>query len=103
VAGAARLGVGGRAGRSERTVWPIQLGFMDLARVLVPCCEMRQAFRFFRTDRLASAVDGESYPARRVDLVRRFQDAISMIKVATPTPEELTGGIDTILPGGGTA
>ena len=45
--------------RSERTVWPIQLGFMDLARVLVAWCEMRQAFRFFRTDRLASAVDGD--------------------------------------------
>jgi predicted DNA-binding transcriptional regulator YafY len=68
-------------------VWPIQLGFMDLARVLVAWCEMRQAFRFFRTDRLASAVEGDRYPARRVDLVRRFQDVISMVKVAAQTPD----------------
>ena len=46
----------------------------------------RQAFRFFRTDRLASAIDGDRYPAGRVDLVRRFQDAISTVKVATQTP-----------------
>ena len=40
--------------RTERVVWPIQLGFMDQARVLCAWCELRQDFRTFRTDRIAS-------------------------------------------------
>jgi predicted DNA-binding transcriptional regulator YafY len=50
---------------------------MDLARVLFAWCERKQAFRFFRTDRLVSAADGDRYPARRVDLIRRCQDDIA--------------------------
>jgi predicted DNA-binding transcriptional regulator YafY len=56
--------------RTQRVVWPFQLGFMDNARVLAAWCEMRAAFRFFRTDRILSAVVGEHYPARRADLLR---------------------------------
>jgi predicted DNA-binding transcriptional regulator YafY len=57
---------------SRRIVWPIQLGFMDNARVLGAWCEQRQAFRTFRTDRILSAVEGERYPGRRTDLLRDF-------------------------------
>ncbi len=61
-------------GRSTvRVVWPIQLSFMDNARVLVAWCELREAFRFFRTDRIQSASERESYPRRRVDLLRDFR------------------------------
>jgi predicted DNA-binding transcriptional regulator YafY len=59
--------------RTERVVWPIQLGFMDNARVLTGWCEPRKAFRFFRTDRIVSAEPRDRYKARRVDLVRDFQ------------------------------
>jgi predicted DNA-binding transcriptional regulator YafY len=59
--------------RSERVVWPILLGFMDSARVVTGWCELRQAFRFFRTDRILSAEPRDRYPARRTDLVRDFQ------------------------------
>jgi predicted DNA-binding transcriptional regulator YafY len=59
--------------RSERAVWPIQLGFMDSARVLGAWCERRRDFRTFRTDRILSAVEGERYPARRADLLREFR------------------------------
>lgn len=58
---------------SRRVVWPIQIGFMDNARVLAGWCELRDAFRFFRTDRILAAELGERYPARRADLVRNFQ------------------------------
>ena len=63
----------GEARRTERIVWPIQLGFMDNARVLTARCELRAAFRFFRTDRIGAAELLERYPARRADLLRDFQ------------------------------
>jgi predicted DNA-binding transcriptional regulator YafY len=59
--------------RSRRTIWPIQLGFMDSARVLGAWCERRRDFRTFRTDRILSAAEGERYPARRTDLLREFR------------------------------
>jgi predicted DNA-binding transcriptional regulator YafY len=72
---------------SERTVWPIQLGFTDLARVLFAWCERKQAFRFFRTDRLVSAADGDRYPVRRVDLIRRCQDDMKIAEGAVQAPD----------------
>lgn len=59
--------------RTERVVWPIQLGFMDRARVLAAWCELRQDFRTFRTDRIVSASPAGRYPARRADLMRRLR------------------------------
>lgn len=60
------------AKRSERTVWPLYLGFMDRARVLGAWCERRRAFRFYRTDRILSAVPRDRYPGRRIDVLKRF-------------------------------
>ena len=69
--------VDGQGRRSHRAVWPIQLGFMDSARVLGAWCEARQDFRTFRTDRILSAREGERYPARRADLLRDFRAYMS--------------------------
>jgi predicted DNA-binding transcriptional regulator YafY len=55
---------------TKRIVWPLQIGFMDSARVLVAWCERREDFRFFRTDRIQAVVAKERYPVRRVDLLR---------------------------------
>lgn len=55
---------------TERIIWPIQLGFMDTARVVTAWCELRTAFRFFRTDRIQAATLLDRYPARRADLLR---------------------------------
>lgn len=49
----------------ERNVWPIQLGFMDNARVLAGWCELRSDFRFFRTDRILSTECLGRYSALR--------------------------------------
>jgi predicted DNA-binding transcriptional regulator YafY len=57
---------------TQRTIWPIQLAFADSARILAGWCELRKAFRFFRTDRILSAELGDRYPGRRADLVRDF-------------------------------
>ena len=59
--------------RTERIVWPIQLGFMDQARVLCTWCELRQGFRTFRTDRIVAMTRLDRYPTQRTDLVRRLR------------------------------
>jgi predicted DNA-binding transcriptional regulator YafY len=46
---------------SERVVWPYALVYFDLVRVLMCWCELRGAFRNFRTDRIVGA---ETLPAR---------------------------------------
>jgi predicted DNA-binding transcriptional regulator YafY len=58
---------------TERVVWPVQLGFMDRARVLGAWCELRQDFRTFRTDRITAMTPLDRYPGRRTDLARRLR------------------------------
>jgi predicted DNA-binding transcriptional regulator YafY len=61
---------------SERTVWPIALGFFDRARVLVAWCELRQELRHFRIDRItALTLTEERYPRRRQVLLREWREA----------------------------
>jgi predicted DNA-binding transcriptional regulator YafY len=59
--------------RTDRIVWPVQLGFMDQARVLCAWCELRRDFRTFRTDRIVAMKRLDRYPAQRADLVRRLR------------------------------
>jgi len=69
--------VNGEGHQTQRVIWPIQLGFMDSARVVTGWCELRKAFRFFRTDRISSAEIRDRYPARRADLIRDFHAQLS--------------------------
>ncbi len=72
---------------TRRVVWPLQLGFMDSARVLGAWCERRQAFRTFRTDRILSATEGDRYPARRADLLRDFHAHLDLEQYSRITPD----------------
>lgn len=59
---------------STRLIWPIGLTFLERVRMVIAWCELRQAFRHFRTDRIAElTLRDERYPARRADLFRRWQ------------------------------
>jgi predicted DNA-binding transcriptional regulator YafY len=50
---------------TERTIWPVIVGYMDARRLLVGWCELRNDFRNFRTDRvIAAEFLPERYPAR---------------------------------------
>jgi predicted DNA-binding transcriptional regulator YafY len=40
---------------SERTIWPVIIGYADTVRLLAAWCELRQDFRHFRTDRIVGA------------------------------------------------
>lgn len=50
---------------SRRTIWPVTVGYHETVRLIVAWCELRSAFRHFRTDRVASAEFlEERYPER---------------------------------------
>ena len=58
---------------SRRTVWPLAVGYFDEVRVLAAWCEMRQALRHFRPDRMADTTLGEPYPTPRRVLMSEWQ------------------------------
>ena len=61
---------------SSRTIWPFALAFFDRAQVVVAWCEMRQAFRHFRTDRITALTAAEErYPRRRHALMKEWREA----------------------------
>lgn len=60
---------------SERTIWPVAIGFFDQARVLAAWCETRNDFRHFRADRIASAdILTDRYPRRRAALLKAWRE-----------------------------
>ena len=70
-----QMGYCDEAGReSQRMIWPIGMTFYERVRIVIAWCELRQAFRHFRTDRITDlTLREERYPARRADLFRRWQ------------------------------
>lgn len=64
--------------RSERVIWPVLLGYRDAGRILAAWCELRQGFRFFRTDQMQS-IDtlDDSVPESRAKLMARWEEAMA--------------------------
>lgn len=59
--------------RSERTVWPLAIGYFEDRRLLAAWCELRQDFRHFRCDRIQDAKTGEAYPRPQALLLKQWQ------------------------------
>jgi len=60
---------------SRRTIWPFALAFFDRARVVVAWCELRQAYRHFRTDRItALTLEEARYPRRRQSMLQEWRE-----------------------------
>jgi predicted DNA-binding transcriptional regulator YafY len=60
--------------RTTRVVWPLAIGFHERLRMLVAWCELRSAFRHFRTDRIESAeILQQPLPRGRQDLLREWR------------------------------
>jgi predicted DNA-binding transcriptional regulator YafY len=59
---------------SDRTIWPVLIGYADAMRLLAAWCELRRDFRHFRADRIVSAeyLD-ERHGERRPALVARWK------------------------------
>ena len=65
----------GRA--TERTIWPIAVGYYEAVRLLAGWCELRKDFRSFRTDRVLNAdYLEEKYPERRDILRARWRQSM---------------------------
>ncbi|AHB72531.1 YafY family transcriptional regulator [Cronobacter malonaticus] len=61
---------------SSRLVWPIALGFFDAVRMLACWCELRQAFRHFRIDRMQRVtISEQSCPQSRYKLLKEWKNA----------------------------
>ncbi|EPN9528952.1 helix-turn-helix transcriptional regulator [Cronobacter malonaticus] len=61
---------------SSRLVWPIALGFFDAVRMLACWCELRQAFRHFRIDRMQRVTVSEQLcPQSRYKLLKEWKNA----------------------------
>lgn len=59
---------------SERTIWPIVLGFIESRRYVAAWCELREGFRLFRVDRIVNAVFLEDrYSKSRRQLVKEWR------------------------------
>lgn len=60
--------------RTQRVIWPIALAYFDRVQVVVAWCELRDAFRHFRVDRIAVAtLDDARYPRRRRALMKAWR------------------------------
>jgi len=63
------------ARETQRVIWPIAVAYFDAQRLIIGWCELRQAFRSFRTDRItAMTVLEEKYRARRKVLLKQWQE-----------------------------
>lgn len=63
-----------RGEESERTIWPVIIGYAETVRLLAAWCELRQEFRHFRTDRIFDAEFlEEKHGARPSDLKHRWK------------------------------
>jgi len=61
---------------SQRTIWPFALAYFDRVRIVAAWCELRQAFRHFRTDRITALTpSGQRYPRRRQALLKEWREA----------------------------
>lgn len=84
-----------RGDRSERTVWPVIVGYFDQARVLAAWCELRQEFRHFRTDRIVDARFLEERHGVRPTLLRaRWKRSLpgAQVPSASAQPEAVPAG-----------
>ncbi|MDB5456590.1 MAG: Helix-turn-helix type 11 domain protein [Caulobacter sp.] len=55
---------------SQRVIWPVTVGYMETVRMLIGWCELREAFRSFRTDRVVSAEFLEARHGHRPSVLR---------------------------------
>ncbi|MCI5096565.1 MAG: YafY family transcriptional regulator [Rhodobacteraceae bacterium] len=56
--------------QTRRVIWPILLGYRDTSRIVAAWCEMREGFRYFRTERILEAEVLEDSIPRRMDILR---------------------------------
>ncbi len=62
---------------TSRLVWPFAVAFFEHARIVCAWCELRQGYRHFRLDRIASlTATEERYPRRRQVLMKEWRETL---------------------------
>lgn len=62
---------------TQRMVWPFAVAFFDYVRIVCAWCELRQGYRHFRVDRIASFTPTEQrYPRRRQVLMKEWRETL---------------------------
>ncbi len=65
---------------TKRVIWPLAVAYFDAQRLIIAWCELRQAFRSFRTDRMVEAqVLDVKYPARRKALLKQMYEELELL------------------------
>lgn len=61
--------------QTKRMIWPFGLGYFDDVRILIAWCELRQAYRHFRLDRIKKLeLIKINYPKRRHVLIKEWRE-----------------------------
>jgi predicted DNA-binding transcriptional regulator YafY len=80
---------------SERVIWPLLLGYRDQGRIIAAWCELREDFRYFRTERISNAeVLTERVPMRLDQLRAEWHEAMARERqryIASSPSEEPPG------------
>lgn len=67
-----------RGAVTDRTIWPVLLGYRDEGRIIAAWCELRSGFRYFRTERITQAeILDERVPKRRAQLRADWERAMA--------------------------
>jgi predicted DNA-binding transcriptional regulator YafY len=62
---------------SSRVVWPFAVAFFDYVRIICAWCELRQGYRHFRVDRIATfTATDQRYPRRRQVLMKEWRETL---------------------------
>ena len=75
-----RIGYRDDAGReTERVIWPFLIGFFEQHKVVSAWCELRNDYRHFRLDRIATAAPtGDRLPRRRNALLKEWREKMDI-------------------------
>ncbi|MEL7547453.1 MAG: YafY family protein [Pseudomonadota bacterium] len=65
---------------TERVIWPILLGYRDAGRIIAAWCELREGFRYFRTERIVEGAVLEERIPRRMDLLKADWNAAMAVE-----------------------
>ncbi len=61
--------------RTDRRIWPLSVVFFERALIVLAFCRLREDFRAFRLDRIATLAEtAESFRPRRAALLRAYLD-----------------------------
>lgn len=73
-----------RGAATERTIWPIMLGFVESRRFIAGWCELREDFRLFRADRIMKAdFLSDRYSRNRRQLVKEWRSQEQLVRPAS--------------------